>query len=79
MLHNGGNTEGLFHAAFMQSGAPLSTGDITDGQAVYDQLVKGTGCNHARDTLECLREVPIQAFQKAVNATPGYLGFTVCK
>ena len=29
MLANGGNTEGLFRAAFMQSGSPLPVGDIT--------------------------------------------------
>ena len=30
MLTNGGDTEGLFRAAFMQSGSPQPTGDITD-------------------------------------------------
>jgi acetylcholinesterase len=29
MLVNGGNTEGLFRAAFMESGSPLPVGDIT--------------------------------------------------
>jgi carboxylesterase type B len=29
MLTNGGNTEGLFRAAFMQSGSPIPVGDIT--------------------------------------------------
>ena len=29
MLTNGGNTEGLFRAAFMQSGSPPPVGDIT--------------------------------------------------
>ena len=29
MLANGGDTEGLFRAAFMQSGAPTPVGDIT--------------------------------------------------
>ena len=30
MLTNGGDTEGLFRAAFMSSGAPLSTGSVED-------------------------------------------------
>ena len=30
MVTNGGNTEGLFRAAFMQSGSPIPTSDITD-------------------------------------------------
>ncbi len=29
MLTNGGDTEGLFHAAFMESGFPTPIGDIT--------------------------------------------------
>jgi hypothetical protein len=32
MLTNGGNTGGLFRGAFMQSGAPIPIGDISDGQ-----------------------------------------------
>ena len=34
MLVNGGNTQGLFRGAFMESGAPLPIGDITDGLAM---------------------------------------------
>ena len=30
MVTNGGNTERLFRAAFMQSGSPIPTSDITD-------------------------------------------------
>jgi hypothetical protein len=29
LVTNGGNPDGLFRAAFMQSGSPPSTGDIT--------------------------------------------------
>ena len=32
MLANGGDTEGLFHAAFMQSGGPFSLGPLEDGK-----------------------------------------------
>ena len=31
MLTNGGDNEGLFRAAFMSSGGPISSGDIEDG------------------------------------------------
>ncbi|KIM43069.1 hypothetical protein M413DRAFT_26269 [Hebeloma cylindrosporum] len=55
MLANGGNTEGLFRGAFMQSGAPIPVGDITHGQQYYDAVVKQTGCSGAADTLDCLR------------------------
>ena len=32
MLADGGDTKGLFRAGFMQSGAPIPVGDITNGQ-----------------------------------------------
>ena len=36
MLVNGGNTEGLFRGAFMESGSPLPLGDITHVGVYYD-------------------------------------------
>ncbi len=32
MLANNGSTDGLFHGAFMQSGAPIPVGNYTRGQ-----------------------------------------------
>ncbi|KAG0697428.1 Alpha/Beta hydrolase protein [Suillus ampliporus] len=74
MVSNGGNTEGLFRAAWMQSGFPLSLGDITRGQAHYDFMVNTTGCRNAPDTLQCLREVPYETFTNAIQ-TPNFLGY----
>ena len=71
MLTNGGNTEGLFRGAFMQSGSPIPVGDITHGQNDYNALVKATGCAGAADTLQCLREVPYATLKKAVDSSPG--------
>ncbi|KAF8261992.1 carotenoid ester lipase precursor [Lactarius quietus] len=70
MLANGGNTEGLFRAAFMQSGSPLPAGDITNGQPYYDFLVEHTNCSGSYDTLECLRIVPYEELMDAINLTP---------
>ncbi|KAJ8496267.1 hypothetical protein ONZ51_g1208 [Trametes cubensis] len=70
MLANGGNTEGLFRGAFMESGSPIPTGDITHGQSDYDKLVAETGCIGAADTLQCMREVPYDTFKKAADASP---------
>jgi len=39
MLAEGDNTEGLFRAAFMESGAPIPVGDVTKGQVYYDNVV----------------------------------------
>ncbi|KAF4617351.1 hypothetical protein D9613_005823 [Agrocybe pediades] len=75
MLANGGNTEGLFRAAFMESGAPIPVGDITHGQKYYDSIVADTGCSKAADTLACLRTVPYASLKAAINKTPGIFSF----
>jgi len=74
MLTNGGNTEGLFRAAFMQSGGPLPVGDTTEFQPFYDMLVNATGCSGAQDTLACLRSVSGDVFQAGVNTIPSGSG-----
>ncbi|KAG1810854.1 carotenoid ester lipase precursor [Suillus subaureus] len=70
MLAYDGHNDGLFRAAFMQSGSPTPVGDITNGQQYYDFLVDKTGCKGAIDTLECLRAVPQEILQTAVDETP---------
>ena len=77
MLTNGGDTEGLFHGAFMQSGAPIPVGDISRGQPEYDQLVQDTSCGNASDTLECLRTVPYDTLKEAVNRSPSIVSAQV--
>ncbi|TFY53116.1 hypothetical protein EVG20_g10257 [Dentipellis fragilis] len=72
MVTNGGNTEGLFHAGFMESGTTLPVGDISHGQRYYDALVEGTGCSDSRDTLECLRHVPYDQLKPLVDQSPSY-------
>ncbi|KAF8264822.1 carotenoid ester lipase precursor [Lactarius quietus] len=70
MVTNGGNTEGLFRAAFMQSGSPTPTSDITAGQPYYDFLVERTGCSGSSDTLACLRAAPYDKLKAAMDSTP---------
>ena len=68
MVTNGGNTEGLFRGAFIQSGSPVPTGDITLGQATYDTVVSTVGCSGAADTLQCLREAPFSTLKSAFDS-----------
>ncbi|KIJ18027.1 hypothetical protein PAXINDRAFT_9113 [Paxillus involutus ATCC 200175] len=75
MVANDGNSDGLFRAAFMQSGSPLPVGDITQGQEYYDALVSETGCSSASDTLQCLREVPYETLLGAVNQSPNIFSY----
>lgn len=77
MVTNGGNTEGLFRGAFMQSGSPIPVGDISHGQGDYDALVAQTGCAGAADTLQCLRHVPFETLKKAVDKSPGIFSYEV--
>jgi acetylcholinesterase len=77
MVANDGNSDGLFRAAFMQSGSPLPVGDITQGQEYYDALVSETGCSSASDTLQCLREVPYETLLGAVNQSPNIFSYQV--
>ncbi|KAH9035785.1 carotenoid ester lipase precursor [Lactarius pseudohatsudake] len=75
MLADGGNTGGLFRAAFMQSGSPTAIGDITHGQRYYDDLVEGTGCSGSSDTLACLRAAPYQKLKAAMDSTPSLFAY----
>jgi acetylcholinesterase len=79
MVANGGNNEGLFHGAFMESGAVIPRGDISLGQPYYDQLVRETGCAGAEDTLECLRQAPFATLKDAMNKSPWFLSYQVCR
>ncbi|KAH9027863.1 carotenoid ester lipase precursor [Lactarius hengduanensis] len=63
------NTEGLFRAAFMQSGTPPPIGDITHGQRYYDDLVVRTGCSDSSDTLACLRAAPYDELKAAMDTS----------
>ncbi|KAF5392596.1 hypothetical protein D9757_002272 [Collybiopsis confluens] len=75
MVTNGGNTESLFRAGFMESGSPIPVRDITNGQKYYDQIVADTGCSGSSDTLECLREVPFNTLKSAVDNTPSIFAY----
>ncbi|OBZ75697.1 Lipase 1 [Grifola frondosa] len=79
MITNGGDTEGLFRGAFMQSGGPIPVGDITNGQADYDALVSQTGCTNATDTLQCLRHAPYDVLKLAMDRSPGLFSYQSLK
>lgn len=77
MLLNGGNNEGLFRAAFMESGAPIPVGSYTHGQKYYDAIVKQTGCLNQTDTLDCLRNAPYNTLMGAIVEQPDKLDYQV--
>ena len=72
MLYNNGDPEGLFRAAFMESGSPLPTGFVDNplSQATFDQFVANTGCSASEEPIACLRNVSTDVFTQAVNEAP---------
>lgn len=77
MVANDGNNEGLFRGGFMQSGSPIPVGDIVHGQQYFDAIVSQTGCSSAADKLNCLRGVPFDDLNDAINASPGIFAYQV--
>ncbi|KIJ40555.1 hypothetical protein M422DRAFT_230113 [Sphaerobolus stellatus SS14] len=76
LIVNGGNQGSLFRSAVMESGSPLPLTDITAGQVFFDQLIAATGCTGSKDVLACLKAVPFDTFQNAVNESPNLFSFT---
>lgn len=67
-----GRDDGLFRAGIMESGNPINYNgyyNVSHYQPIYDALVEAVGCKE-KDSLACLRTLPVEAFVKAFNATP---------
>ncbi|OJT15041.1 Lipase 1 [Trametes pubescens] len=75
MLTNGGNTEGLFRAGWMESGSTSPAGNVSKIQPNFDFIASETGCADEIDILECLREVPASVIQTAMDKTATFLSF----
>ncbi|KAL8278026.1 hypothetical protein RQP46_009658 [Phenoliferia psychrophenolica] len=61
----------LFRAGIMESGAPTTNSfrNAAELQPSYDAVVNSTGCSGASSTLDCLRALPFDVFNAAVNAS----------
>ncbi|KAJ5659236.1 hypothetical protein N7507_005687 [Penicillium longicatenatum] len=70
LVTNGGDNEGLFRAAIMDSGNAV--GPPYNGtewhQPMYDGIVERAGCSNATNTLECLRDLPYETFYSVAYA-----------
>ncbi|KAJ7174603.1 carotenoid ester lipase precursor [Mycena filopes] len=58
-----------------ESGAPNLSPTLAEGQPVYDALVLANNCTAARDTLDCLRHVPLESFMATVNQTENFMSY----
>ncbi|TBU30175.1 alpha/beta-hydrolase [Dichomitus squalens] len=72
MVANGGDTEGLFHGVWTESGAIQSAGwlDQPPAQKAYDDFVTGFNCSSAADTFACIKKAPTDAVTKYGMAYP---------
>ncbi|KAK0460038.1 carotenoid ester lipase precursor [Desarmillaria tabescens] len=70
MIAYDGDTQGLFRAAFMQSGSPIPVGALEGGQKYYDDIVVQTDCSGSNDTLACLRTVEYDTLKAAIDNSP---------
>lgn len=70
----GGRDDKLFRAGIMESGGSIYASPLnyTAYQSSYDALVSQVNCTHAKDTLQCLRELPFETLNSALNGTYGY-------
>lgn len=75
LLAYGGRDDKLFRAAIMQSGGPLKRWPYAtpnaDGysEELYTNLTLSTGCQNASSPLECLRYLPFEKLNTALNIT----------
>ncbi|KIW04577.1 uncharacterized protein PV09_04327 [Verruconis gallopava] len=68
----------LFRGGIMNSGTavPSDWMNSSKPQAVYDRVVEVGGCSNAEDTVACLRGLPYDSFNHAVNSVPGILSYS---
>lgn len=73
----GGRDDGLFRGGIMESGGTIaaSPANYTGYQAHYDELAGQVGCSDVVDSLQCLREVPFEKLNAALNTTSGNSDF----
>lgn len=66
----------LFRGAIMNSGSivPADPVDCPKGQAIYDAIAAKAGCT-GPDSLNCLRNLPLDAFTEAANSVPAILSW----
>lgn len=78
LIAYGGRDDKLFRSAIMESGAPVLFAPLSGpeyAQPAYDELVRIVNCSESLDTLQCLRELPFDSLNAAINSTSGNYSF----
>jgi carboxylesterase type B len=74
-----GRDDKLFRGAIMQSGNPINFGALKDPLAnadMYNELTRRTNCANQTSPLECLRALPAEQLNTAINTTSATLNIT---
>jgi carboxylesterase type B len=74
-----GRDDKLFRGAIMQSGNPINFGPLPDALAnadMYNELTRRTNCANQTSPLECLRALPAEQLNTAINTTSATLNVT---
>ncbi|RLN92009.1 hypothetical protein BBJ28_00012755 [Nothophytophthora sp. Chile5] len=73
LIAYGGRDDGLFRAAIMESGAPAkipsSYANATAWDVYYNNITAAANCSSASDTLDCLRQVPVDQLSSILNSS----------
>jgi carboxylesterase type B len=69
LLAFGGRDDKLFRAAIMESGSPTALMPLSPNQTAFDSLTQVSGCSNATDKIECLRRLPFDTLNQAINNT----------
>uniref|UniRef100_H3H9Q3 Carboxylic ester hydrolase n=1 Tax=Phytophthora ramorum TaxID=164328 RepID=H3H9Q3_PHYRM len=73
LLAYDGRDDGLYSAAIMESGAPAKVPSTylnkTEWDVYYNNITSAANCSSAADTLDCLRQVPIDTLSSIFNSS----------
>jgi len=82
LIAYGGRDDKLFRAAIMESGGPLERWPYATpypyeySEELYTNLTKSTGCYNSSSPLECLRYLPFEKLNAALNITDTWIAGT---
>ncbi|POM57384.1 Triacylglycerol Lipase, partial [Phytophthora palmivora] len=74
LIAYGGRDDGLFRGAIMQSGSPVkyiprAYTNASAWDVYYNNITAAANCSFANDTLDCLRQVPVDTLSGILNSS----------
>lgn len=70
LIAYGGRDDKLFRGAIMESGGVSGVyGSVNASQQAYDKITLAANCISAKDSLECLRQIPVDVLSNIFNSS----------